>query len=380
MFDSIALDVVIGLIFIYLMYSLLATTINEGIASIFSLRAKKLEQALSKMLNDGVNYHENFWVLLKDYFIKKWKWITKSITFFHPNTKHKTKEEMNLLELFYDHPGIKYLGENKIHNKPAYLSPEFFSKALIDVLKNKGLDKDLDSTLHLKNGIEKIDNNCETKGYIESLLVNVNSDEAKFKLELEKWFNETMHRTSGWYKKQSQRITFVIGFTIAIAFNVDTISIVKHLSHDKDAAKNLTDLSSKYVEAHKDKHGKLSPQEKQNAEIMFQNAKSQIDSNINSGNSLIGLGWPDSLIDPNKYQNGKHVVNHFTFSEKVGYIIRHSFTNGRSLLGYLITALAISFGAPFWFDLLNKFMQLRGSGKQPEPTPNSETEQTNSNS
>ncbi len=33
--------------------------------------------------------------------------------------------------------------------------------------------------------------------------------------------------------------------------------------------------------------------------------------------------------------------------------------------GYLITALAISLGAPFWFDLLNKLMQLRTSIKQP---------------
>jgi len=37
------------------------------------------------------------------------------------------------------------------------------------------------------------------------------------------------------------------------------------------------------------------------------------------------------------------------------------------ILGWLITALAISFGAPFWFDLLNRLVDLRGSGKKPEP-------------
>jgi hypothetical protein len=33
------------------------------------------------------------------------------------------------------------------------------------------------------------------------------------------------------------------------------------------------------------------------------------------------------------------------------------------LLGLLLTALAIALGAPFWFDLLNKFIVLRSSVK-----------------
>lgn len=32
------------------------------------------------------------------------------------------------------------------------------------------------------------------------------------------------------------------------------------------------------------------------------------------------------------------------------------------LLGWIITGIAISMGAPFWFDLLNKLMKLKGSG------------------
>jgi hypothetical protein len=33
------------------------------------------------------------------------------------------------------------------------------------------------------------------------------------------------------------------------------------------------------------------------------------------------------------------------------------------LLGWAITAFAISLGAPFWFDLLNKFMVIRSTVK-----------------
>ena len=35
-------------------------------------------------------------------------------------------------------------------------------------------------------------------------------------------------------------------------------------------------------------------------------------------------------------------------------------------LGWLITAFAVSLGAPFWFDLLNKFMNIRSAGKAPD--------------
>ena len=54
-------------------------------------------------------------------------------------------------------------------------------------------------------------------------------------------------------------------------------------------------------------------------------------------------------------------------------------------LGLLLTAFAISQGAPFWFDLLNKIIVIRStvkprekSGEQPskdKPAPETETEQ-----
>jgi hypothetical protein len=37
------------------------------------------------------------------------------------------------------------------------------------------------------------------------------------------------------------------------------------------------------------------------------------------------------------------------------------------ILGLLVTVLAISLGAPFWFDLLNRLVNLRSTGKPPDP-------------
>jgi hypothetical protein len=38
------------------------------------------------------------------------------------------------------------------------------------------------------------------------------------------------------------------------------------------------------------------------------------------------------------------------------------------IVGLLVTALALSLGAPFWFDVLSKFMNIRGAGPKPAPS------------
>ncbi|MCA9718188.1 MAG: hypothetical protein KC468_26185, partial [Myxococcales bacterium] len=46
----------------------------------------------------------------------------------------------------------------------------------------------------------------------------------------------------------------------------------------------------------------------------------------------------------------------------------------KKLAGLLISLLAAAQGAPFWFDLLNKLVNLRGSGRRPsanQAPPNS---------
>ena len=41
------------------------------------------------------------------------------------------------------------------------------------------------------------------------------------------------------------------------------------------------------------------------------------------------------------------------------------------IMGWLITTLALYLGAPFWFEMINKFINLRGTGKKPEEFVNS---------
>src|SRR5436190_7946256 len=83
MLNNPALDTAIGLIFIYLLYSLLATTIKEFIATLFAYRPRMLERGLEQMLDGrNISYYwwDRFWNFIRannknkrrgKYFIKK---------------------------------------------------------------------------------------------------------------------------------------------------------------------------------------------------------------------------------------------------------------------------------------------------------------------
>jgi hypothetical protein len=105
MFNSVALEVVIGLVLIYLLYSLLATVLSELIATMLGLRARNLKEAIDRMLNDEKksNFLHRLWDSLK----------------LMKNPKNK------IVDAFYNHPEIKYLGV------PVYLKRHLRSKLLV---------------------------------------------------------------------------------------------------------------------------------------------------------------------------------------------------------------------------------------------------------
>jgi len=55
-----------------------------------------------------------------------------------------------------------------------------------------------------------------------------------------------------------------------------------------------------------------------------------------------------------------------SISGKMGYVLKRTFTSFRKMVGFLILVFAVSLGAPFWFDLLNKLVKNRNAGKKEE--------------
>lgn len=382
MTGSIALDVVIGLVFIYLLYSLLATIIVEIIAVRLSLRAKNLKEAINRMLADEPSEESRNWRK------KVSDWIIRNPT-LGPEVKW-----------FYQHQEIKYLGK-KADKHPSAIKAQNFAKVLIDRLKSAGKEgtTNLDKIkLGLENTIKEVADERilgkDTADYILSVLEDCQNDLDKFREKLEAWFDQTMEHAAEWYKQRIQKVLLIIGLLIAWWFNVDTIQIVKTLSVDKDARQEMVQLASSFMEEGKYEYyqAKLEQPADSNALITYKarldtalKVKKELQADIQKANDVMGLGsWlPDTLVLTSgkiwkvptwvdlralncvthscDYQAGKVSIGTVT---KIGYFLVLPFYH---FLGYLLTALAISLGAPFWFDLLNKLMKLRGTVKGEEP-------------
>jgi hypothetical protein len=394
MFDSVALDIVIGLIFVYLLYSLLATILQEIIASNFAFRAKVLEKAITRMLDDGDSTRHR---------------LANFVTLFV-----RRRKQPKVTRAFYSHPLIKYLGQDKYHRKPAYLSAHNFSKVLVDLLRGRQTQAGKDYRAEIEASLSSkktawdgtvISN--DTIDYLNSIWVDAQGDIEQFKGYLEDWYNETMDRAAGWYKQYTQVILLVVGFGIAMVFNVDTLAIIKKLEKDPKLREQLVAQSEAYAKAHPNLVDELKAEEKKNEKIisdmrdtaqskpaplksldpaglkkqdsayaakrasldsasqahyqtlvnqrntLFKRADSLVQGDLKKINNSLALGWNEEK----RYTEAKGW-------HKIGVVIKLVFcTSWIKFLGLLLTAIAISLGAPFWFDLLNKLVKLRSALK-----------------
>ena len=365
MFYSTALSIVIGLVFIYLLYSLLVTILQEILATIFDFRAKVLERALRRMLNDDQQFEYR---------------LSSVIRLFLRSEKRR--KPGNLFEAFYHHPLVRFLSAGSIWSKPSYLRKETFSKVMLDLLKGKQVQPgdDLRSPIQRMLDGEQTDRaalvmpeNSDTLSFLRSIWADAQGDVDKFRSLLENWFDEMMDRASEWYKKYTQFFLLAIGFSIAVVFNVDTIAIVGKLEKDPELREQLVTQAENFLKAHPDleqefqlsreRHATLFPDDalerkKQDslAEQRYLLLKQRRDSLVDQANTLVreDIGKVNNLLSIGRDSNRCLCACSFCFL--------------KSLTGWLLTALALSLGAPFWFDLLSKLMKLRsstqaGSGK-----------------
>lgn len=349
----VVLDIVIGLVFVYLLYSLLASIVQEGLANVLGLRAKFLQKAIIRMLEDGnVGGASGFWGSLGGFF--KILFSKQSTTFLH------------FTRAFYNFPLIKYLAEDDYHSKPSYISGSNFAKTILGLLKGKEFQAGDNPREPIEDALKEgklkwpTDNlyylKDETLSHLRYLWAESQGDVDKYRTLLEQWFDDTMLRSTGWYKKHTQGMLFLIGFLIAMLFNVDTIKIADRLAKDPVLREQMVKQADAYIQTHKAELEKLrNPITKEDslnknedvikkADALMEKANSLLAKDLSDVNNQLALGWPCKCQPC--------ATSSVCIWENV---------SGGSVLGWLLTAFAISLGAPFWFDLLSKLMKLRGS-------------------
>ncbi len=404
MFNIPILDVFIGLVFIYLIYGLMITVINEIINSLFGMRARQLEKAIKIMLEDQP---KNYVFSFKSVYTYLFSGILKRLNFvrffFIPKKlDEKRKENAGITKMFYDQPVMQKLGKSRLFSKPSYIKAETFSASLLELLKKNPGATDLnkiEKSLTV-NQIQGIKLGPETAGFIRELLEESKGNLEDFRKRLENWFDTTMERVTGWYKRMSQRYAFVIGLLIAMTFNVDTISIVRMLSTDKSAREQIVNMASDYITNHPDYKSGTPGSDSDyvaNMDSLVKVADTLLNQQIYNTSNILGMGWvlpttyqPRFEFTSLKYNKAEYKLANKVYDrlldknyrkevpaaklcwcDKSRFLLCMIF-NPLKFLGFLLTAFAMTLGAPFWFDILKRLVSIRSTGTKPEVKSSSE--------
>lgn len=166
------------------------------------------------------------------------------------------------------------------------------------------------------------------------------------KKELEETFDNSMERASGVYKRNAKGVALLIGFGIAIIANADAFHIVSRLSKDTGIRSAIVSNAGQIVQ--KNSLTDLATVKKQTDQIL---TEIELPIGWNNINLKQQFNW-----EPNTPINAT-VPNVLT-----------------AISGWILSGLAISMGAPFWFELLGKIMNVRNSGKPPATSAKSQAD------
>jgi len=189
----------------------------------------------------------------------------------------------------------------------------------------------------------------------ETALVSNQSANAQHQVErlqknVEQWFNDTMDRVGGWYKRWTQKILLVIAVVIVFAANADTLMLAKRFMRDNALRGSIVSAAEKTIQ-----NNAANPADDMQARQNLLKDAEKLN---------LPLGWIRADGDP--YKNDQVP----SASDIGGWLLK--------VLGLLISAFAVSMGAPFWFDTLSKFINLRGAGTPPGETKKSAPQPTKS--
>ena len=307
MFGLEILDIGVGLVFVYLMLALVCTAVNELIASTLNLRGKKLLAGIENLFRAGTALPA-------------------------PPDRTRTVAAADI----YAHPLIQSLFERRW---PSYMPAGHFALAVMDTLLPA--DSEVPRTVgNIKAEVERLGNESLRRTLL--LLIAKSGDSVDgLQTNIEAWFNQAMERVSGWYKRQAQWITLAVALLLTVATNVDTIGFADRLSTDATLRAALVEQAKVFAN-----------QQPASTPSNGSAAAGVADTNLETAVARVGARIQDleRLGLPIGWKAGD-------FPRAVTPI---------KVLGLLLTVFAVSLGAPFWFDVLNRFMQLRGSGSMPE--------------
>ena len=240
---------------------------------------------------------------------------------------------IGLAREFYSHPLIKGFGFNRGRRgflrkagKPSYIEAKHFATVLFDTILPPG-SKSPNTFNEVRDAASAIPG-VEVRRELLNLIDAAEGNLAQARKNVEEWFDAGMDRVSGWYKRNIQIFALVAAVIVTVGLNADTIVISDSLANDPTNREAIV-AAAEF----------LTSEDFRDEEVFDQKVTETIDE--------LGLefGWfRDGSFEP--YSEGQRWYG--------------------KAIGLLITAIAVSLGAPFWFDTLAKLGSLRAAGRPPQ--------------
>jgi hypothetical protein len=295
---TIIIQVAIGILFVWVTLAVITSEIQEWLASALSWRAKMLEDAITHMLGD-----------------------------------------LAIKNKIYDHPLIQALHSNKGARKPSGIPPDKFALVLFEeVLNSEITAEDVQSAAAavktsfqtLKQNVEALKNteSHELKSFatsLDTLLIGI-EDKAgdaahaitEARLRVESWFNNSMERLSGAYRRRVQIVGLIVGILVSAILNADSAAIAGALWKDPILRAAVVTQASQTAEPG------TSTQAPSAVDILQTADQLRITS--------LPIGWSKNNLP----------------ADAGGWAAK--------ALGIALSGMAAAQGAPYWFDLMRKLL------------------------
>lgn len=285
------LEVVLGLCFLFALLSMVASGANELIAAAFKLRARTLQRGIVNLLNDPAD-----------------------------------------CRALYLHPLIQSLYKGS--RRPSYIPRDKFALALLDMKVKPAIGAVGDAVSAIPTTIESLPAG-QVRDTLDLLWRDARENTDRFRRSVENWFDDSMERVSGWYRRLAQAILLALGLAITVGLNVNTVTVAQRLWTDAPLRAAVVERAQLADTATGRTAG---------------DALADVETGLESlGASSLPIGWTDDARPSTWYG---------------------------ALAGWALTAVAIAMGAPFWFDLLGRVARLRSTGVRPPTSlpPSAESE------
>jgi hypothetical protein len=362
MFGSPLLGTAIGLVLLFATVSLLCSGITESLSNVLQLRAKYLLTGLRAMLDAperrtdaGTRTARN---VLHDR-VKDQRTTQQAAELVRAPQRTSWDPAVSpLTTALFDSPLVRSLQSRRVGllrsrslRNPQYLEPRTFARALVDLLvatDPDGVPPAVVTLEQVRATVEGLPETLPIRRQLLAFLSRAGEDVTAFERDLEQWYDTQMAEISGWYKRWARVVLGCVGLVVAVLVNIDTVQVTHVLYVDapvQQAVLAAADAGT-LCQAGTDAAAR----------------EACVDAELTAlQTGGLPLGYPGGC-DPLAGEWGR--CWSWSATDPV-----HGWDFPLKLVGWGITAFAVSFGAPFWFDALSRLGSLRNTGRRPEPAP-----------